>query len=146
MEDVKRPRGDRTDDAELERRVREVERLILRGKSTSDIVSFCEQHYGASRATVTRYMSEANERIREANKSDRELDMAKAKTRYERFIDLAEELKEINVAVNAQTQLVKLLGLAEPDKTEVTHDLSERMANSLAARIRNGEEVHIEVE
>lgn len=145
MEDVKRPRGDRTDDAELERRVREVERLILRGKSTSDIVSFCEQHYGSSRATVTRYMSEANERIREANKSDRELDTAKAKTRYERFIDLAEELKEINVAVNAQTQLVKLLGLAEPDKQEVTHDVTDR-ALSLAARIRNGEEVHIEVE
>lgn len=115
----KRPRGDRTDDAELERRIREVERLILRGKSVSDIVSFCEQHFGTSRATVTRYMSEANERIKESNKADRDLDRAKAKSRYERFIDLAEELKEINVAVNAQTQLVKLLGLAEPEKQEI---------------------------
>lgn len=142
MEDVKRPRGDRTDDAELERRVREVERLIVRGKSSSDIVSFCEQQYDASRATVTRYMSEANERIRQSNTSDRALDTAKAKTRYERFIDLAEEAKELNVAVNAQSQLVKLLGLAEPDKVE--HDISQRAADSLVARIRDGQTVIIE--
>jgi hypothetical protein len=142
MQDLKRPRGDRTDDAELERRVREVERLILRGKSASDIVSFCEQHYEASRATVTRYMSEANERIRQSNKADRELDTAKAKTRYERFIDLAEDAKELNVAVNAQSQLVKLLGLAAPDKVE--HDISQRAADSLVARIRDGQTVIIE--
>lgn len=132
MEDVKRPRGDRTDDAELERRVREVERLIVRGKSSSDIVIFCEQHYEASRATVTRYMSEANERIRQSNKADRELDTAKAKTRYERFIDLAEDAKELNVAVNAQSQLVKLLGLAMPDRAEVKHDASPALMGIFA--------------
>jgi hypothetical protein len=121
-------RGDRTDDAELERRIREVERLILRGKSSSDIVSICDSVYEASERTARRYIAEANERIKESNKSDRELDTAKAKTRYERFIDLAEEAKELNVAVNAQSQLVKLLGLAEPDKQEVKHDVTDPVA------------------
>jgi len=142
MHTAQRPRGDRTDDAELERRIREVERLILRGKPPSDIVSYCEHQFGVSRATVTRYMSEANQRIKESNKDDLDLDRAKAKTRYERFIDLAEEMKEINVAVNAQTQLVKLLGLAAPDKVE--HDIGQRAAESLVARIRDGQTVVIE--
>ena len=140
MADEKIPRGDRTDDAELERRIREVERLILRGKSASDIVAICDSVYAASERTARRYIAEANERIREANKSDRELDMAKAKTRYERFIDLAEELKEINVAVNAQTQLVKLLGLAEPDKTEVKHDVTDPVAELFRGIVKTGDE------
>jgi hypothetical protein len=136
------PRGDRTDDAELERRVREVERLLLRGKPTSEIVTICDTVYGVCERTAKRYIADANQRIKESNKDDLDLDRAKAKTRYERFIDLAEEMKEINVAVNAQTQLVKLLGLAAPDKVE--HDIGQRAAESLVARIRDGQAVVIE--
>lgn len=136
------PRGDRTDDVEMERRIREVERLILRGKSASDVVAICDSVFSTSERTARRYIAEANDRIRQSNTSDRALDTAKAKTRYERFIDLAEEAKELNVAVNAQSQLVKLLGLAEPDKVE--HDISQRAADSLVARIRDGQTVIIE--
>jgi hypothetical protein len=136
------PRGDRTDDAELERRIREVERLLLRGKPASEIVAICDSVYGASERTARRYIADANQRIKDSNKDDLDLDRAKAKTRYERFIDLAEDMKEINVAVSAQTQLVKLLGLAAPDKVE--HDIGQRAADSLVARIRDGQTVVIE--
>lgn len=111
-------RGDRTSEAELAQRIRKVERLILRGTGYSDLVGLCDTEFGVAEATAKRYIAEANRRIREANDKDRELEIAKAKARYEEFIRIALSREELTAAITAQRDLVKLLGLAEPERIE----------------------------
>lgn len=113
-----KPRGDRTSEAELAQRIRKVERLILRGTGYSDLVSLCDTEFGVAEATAKRYIAEANRNIREANDKDRELEIAKAKARYEEFIRIALSREELTAAITAQRDLVKLLGLAEPERIE----------------------------
>lgn len=119
------PRGDRTSEAALEQRIRKVERLMIRGTGYSDLVGLCDTEFGVGESTAKRYIAEANQRIRATHDKDRELDIAKAKARYEEFIRLALSREEINVAVMSQRDLVKLLGLAEPERVE--HDVSDTL-------------------
>lgn len=130
-----RPRGDKTSEVELEQRIRLVVKWISRGMGYSDVVSNCEGSFGVSKSTAERYVAEANQRIKDANVKDRELEIAKAKARYEQQMQLAAQDKQYAAAINANTQLVKLLGLAEPEKIE--HGASDTLAE-LVAQIRAG--------
>lgn len=131
-----RPRGDKTSEAELEQRIRLVVKWITLGMPYSEVVGGCEGSFGVSESTAQRYASEANRRIKEANAKDRELEIAKAKARYESQMQLATQDKQYAAAINANTQLVKLLGLAEPEKIE--HGASDTLAQ-LVAQIRAGD-------
>jgi len=124
---VERPRGDRTSEAELALRIRKVERLLLRGIGYSDLVAVCCTEFEVCERTARSYIGEANQRIRESNDKDRELEIAKAKARYEEFIRLALSREEITAAIMSQRDLVKLLGLSQPDRVEhgVTDTLTE---------------------
>jgi hypothetical protein len=112
-------------EAEFEQRVRDVEHYIIKGVTQSDVVAYCRQKYGVCDRTARGYIYAARDQIKEAYEKDKEYEIAKAKARYERFMSLAEDRNELNVAVTSQTQLVKLLGLAEPEKAEVKHDLTD---------------------
>lgn len=114
-----RPRGDRTDDATLEQRVDEVISLVLQGWRSSQIVKHCETSFGVCRVTAFRYLADAKEKIRESNAVERDLEVAKAKARYEGFIKTALEEGEIQAAIASQDRLVKLFGLAAPDELKV---------------------------
>lgn len=113
-----RPRGDRTSEAEMEQRIRKVQRFIIRGTGYSDLVALCDGEFGVCQRTAERYIAEANQRIRVANDKDRDLEIAKAKARYEEFIRIALSREELTPAITAQRDLVKLLGLAEPERIE----------------------------
>lgn len=113
-----RPRGDKTSEVELEQRIRLVVKWITLGMGYSDVVSGCCSSFGVCERTACSYVSEANKRIKQSNSKDRELEIAKAKSRYESQMRLATEDKQYSAAIQANTQLVKLLGLAEPDKVE----------------------------
>lgn len=130
-----RPRGDKTSEAELEQRIRLVVKWISRGTPYSEVVGRCDTEFGAAEATAKRYIAEAHRRLQEANAKDRELEIAKAKARYETQMQLATQDKQYAAAINANTQLVKLLGLAEPEKIE--HGASDTLAQ-LVAQIRAG--------
>lgn len=130
-----RPRGDKISESELEHRIRLVVKWVGRGMGYSDLVGNCEGSFGVSESTAERYVAEANRRIKEANAKDRELEIAKAKVRYETQMQLATQDKQYAAAINANTQLVKLLGLAEPEKIE--HGASDTLAQ-LVAQIRAG--------
>jgi len=130
-----RPRGDKTSEAELEQRIRLVVKWITLGLPYSEVVGSCESSFGVSAATAARYVSDANQRIKEANVKDRDLEIAKAKARYESLMQLSTQDKQFTAAISANTQLVKLLGLAEPEKIE--HGASDTLTQ-LVAQIRGG--------
>ena len=135
-----RPRGDKTSEAELEQRIRLVVKWITLGLPYSEVVGSCESSFGVSAATAARYVSDANQRIKEANVKDRDLEIAKAKARYESLMQLSTQDKQFTAAINANTQLVKLLGLAEPDKVE--HGVSDTLAQAMA-EIRAGNQAKL---
>jgi len=112
------PRGNRTSEVQLDGRIRQVEKLLLRGSSYSDLVTFCDGTFGVSERTAERYIAEAYRRIRLAHEKDRELDIAIAKARYEEIIRLAIERMELAVAVSAQRNIDRLLGLDAPERVE----------------------------
>lgn len=130
-----RPRGDKTSEVELEQRIRLVVKWITHGMGYSDVVAGCCTNFGVCERTARSYVAEANQRIKDANVKDRELEIAKAKARYEQQMQLAAQDKQYAAAINANTQLVKLLGLAEPEKIE--HGASDTLAE-LVAQIRAG--------
>ena len=130
-----RPRGDKTSEAELEQRIRLVVKWISRGTPYSEVVGRCDTEFGAAEATAKRYIAEAHRRLQEANGKDRDLEIAKAKARYETLMQLSTQDKQFTAAISANTQLVKLLGLAEPEKIE--HGASDTLTQ-LVAQIRGG--------
>jgi hypothetical protein len=131
-----RPRGDKTSEAELTQRIRLVVKWISRGMPYSEVVGSCGSQFGVSDSTAARYVAEANKQLQEANAKERELDIAIAKARYETFMSLSVEDRQFAAAINANTQLVKLLGLAEPEKIE--HGASDTLT-ALVAQIRGGD-------
>ena len=131
-----RPRGDKTSQVELEQRIRAVVKWIVRGLPYSEVVESCENGFGVCESTAARYVAEANKRIREANAKDRDLEIAKAKARYELLLQLSSQDKQYSAAINANNSLVKLLGLAEPDKIE--HGASDTLTQ-LVSQIRGGD-------
>jgi hypothetical protein len=133
---VSRPRGDKISEGELEQRIRLVVKWISRGMPYSDVVANCDGYFGVCQRTAERYAAEANRRIREANAKDRDLEIAKAKARYETLLSLSVEDRQFAAAINANNALVKLLGLAEPDKVE--HGASDTLTQ-LVAQIRGGD-------
>jgi hypothetical protein len=120
-----RPRGDRTSEAEVMRRVAQVEKRILWGFSYSDLVAFCDGEFGVCERTADRYMAQARENINRIAAMKREEHLSKAAARYDEFIKLALAEKEINVAVSSQRSLDKLLGLDAPERVE--HGVSDSL-------------------
>ena len=135
-----KPRGDKVSEGELEHRIRLVVKWISRGMPYSDVVAGCCGSFGVCERTAQSYASEANKRIREANAKDRDLEIAKAKARYETLMHLSAEDRQFTAAISANTQLVKLLGLAEPDKVE--HGVSDTLAQAMA-EIRAGNQAKL---
>jgi len=131
-----RPRGDKTSEAELEQRIRLVVKWITLGMPYSDVVAVCCTNFGVCDRTARSYVADANQRIKDANVKDRDLEIAKAKARYESLLHLSSEDKQYSAAIQANNSLVKLLGLAEPEKIE--HGASDTLTQ-LVAQIRGGD-------
>lgn len=131
---MSKPRGDRTSEAELEQRISVVADLLIDGLRYSKVVQFCEGEFGVSKCTAERYIAAANERIKAAFTKDIETETAKAKQRFETLFMLATNAGEYAAATGAQRELVKLMGLAAPDKLE--HSASDTLTDFLLG-IRN---------
>jgi hypothetical protein len=130
---------------DIEQRVSDIADWIMSEMPYSEILSKSVGEFKVSKRQAERYISDANAIVREARLRQKEAMITRAIGKLERIHDKAIAREDCSAATGAVRELVKLLGLAEPDKQEVTHDVTDR-ALSLAARIRNGEEVHIEVE
>lgn len=119
-----------------EHRIRHVEKLVLRGINYSQLIADLCGKFGVCDRTAQSYVASANKRIKAANDKDRELDIAIAKARYETIMYLAFEDRQWTAATNALNALVKLLGLAEPERVE--HDAGDSLVE-LVSQIRQGQ-------
>ena len=130
---------------EIDQRVSDIADWIMSEMPYSEIVSKSVGEFKVSKRQAERYISDANALVREARSRQKEAMITRAIGKLERIHDKAIAREDCSAATGAVRELIRLLGLSEPEKSEVTHDVSER-AVSIAARIRNGEQVHIEVE
>ncbi len=119
-----------------EHRIRHTERLVLRGIAYSQLITELCGKFNVCRRTAESYVAEANRRIKEANAKERELDIAIAKARYETIMYHAFEDRQWTAATNANNALVKLLGLAEPERVE--HGAGNSLVE-LVSQIRQGQ-------
>jgi hypothetical protein len=130
------PKGGKTSEAELEQRIAQVVELLIDGVRYSKLVAFCCGEFKVCQRTAENYIAEANARIKATFVRDLEAETAKAKERFETVYSLAMQNGEYGAATAAQKELVKLMGIAAPEKVEHSADDS---ITALFASIRRGD-------
>lgn len=125
----KKPRGDKTSQADLELRIGQVADWLIEGHGHSRVVALCCGEFKVCRRTADSYIAQANQRIKDTFQKDLEAETAKAKQRLETLYCLATQSGEYAAATGAQRELNKLLGLAAPEK--VQHDVTDKVAEFL---------------
>jgi hypothetical protein len=114
-----------TSNAELEQRVSTVADWILEGRRYSDLVGSCCAEFKVCRNTAGNYIERANAIARETRMKQKETMIARAADKLEKIHDKAYAREDCSAATGAVRELVKLLGLAEAEKQEVKHDLTD---------------------
>jgi len=121
-----------TTTAELNLRAACVAEWMIQSLSFSEIVARAKEDWGVCRRTVSNYVSQANELIAQEASKNVSAEIAKAKGRLERIMRLAEEEGDLQAAIAAQREIIKLLGLSAPQKQEVAHQCDDPVARLLA--------------
>jgi hypothetical protein len=139
----------RASQAEIARRIQEIRSLVVECASLREIRTATIKHtsWGAqiSLAQLKRYIAAAREQIKEAANVDLALEIGAAKLRCERTYAKAVVAGDLHTALAANRQLIELLGLAAPRRSEVAHsghiDLAaarSTLEQELAALIAEG--------
>jgi hypothetical protein len=106
--------GKRSTAAATEARVIEVARR-LSSSPRSEIVAYCRTKWGASPRTADDYIARARAGLAESFRADLDAEAGIAKQRLERLLYAAEKDKDWHAAISAQRELIKLMGMVEPD-------------------------------
>jgi hypothetical protein len=114
-----------TSDSEMEHRVSVVADWVLEGRRYSELVSAIVGKWKVCKRTAERLIERANPIARETRMKQKETMIARAADKLEKIHDKAYAREDCSAATGAVRELVKLLGLAEPDKTEVKHDVTD---------------------
>ncbi len=120
--------------SEFERRVDDVYDLLVSRVTWRAIVSFCTAKWGVSERQACRYMAAARERIRELLGPSQSEHLAKALASYEALYAKQVAGAHYGEARATLDSIVKLLGLAAPDKLEV-YDFSGYSDKQLAEEV-----------
>jgi hypothetical protein len=128
-----------TSDAELEHRVSVVADWVLEGRRYSDLVASICSEWKVCKRTAANYIDRANPIAREIRMKQKETMIARAADKLERIHDKAIAREDCSAATGAVRELVKLLGLAEPDRTEVKHDLTDPVADLFRDLVKSGD-------
>lgn len=128
-----------TSDAELEHRVSVVADWVLEGRRFTDLVSSICSEWKVCKRTAANYIDRANPIAREIRMKQKETMIARAADKLERIHDKAIAREDCSAATGAVRELVKLLGLAEPDKTEVKHDMTDPVADLFRDLVKSGD-------
>lgn len=128
-----------TSNAELDQRVSTVADWILEGRRYSELVSSCCGEFKVVRRTAENYIDRANPIAREARARQKETMITRAADKFERIHDKAIAREDCSAATGAVRELVKLLGLAEPDKAEVKHDASPTLMGVFAGIVQSND-------
>jgi hypothetical protein len=124
----------RSSRSEFERRVDEVYDLLVTRVTWRAIVGYCAAKWGVSERQACRYMAAARERIRELLGPTQSEHLAKALASYESLYAKQVAGAHYGEARATLDSIVKLLGLAAPDKLEV-YDFSGYSDKQLAAEV-----------
>jgi hypothetical protein len=114
-----------TSDSEMEHRVSVVADWVLEGRRYSELVSAIVGEWKVCKRTAERLIERANPIARETRMKQKETMIARAADKLEKIHDKAYAREDCSAATGAVRELVKLLGLAEADKTEVKHDVTD---------------------
>jgi hypothetical protein len=109
----------------MEHRVSVVADWVLEGRRYSELVSAIVGEWKVCKRTAERLIERANPIARETRMKQKETMIARAADKLEKIHDKAYAREDCSAATGAVRELVKLLGLAEPDKTEVKHDVTD---------------------
>jgi hypothetical protein len=114
-----------TSDSEMEHRVSVVADWVLEGRRFTDLVSSICSEFKVCKRTAANYIDRANPIARETRMKQKETMIARAADKLEKIHDKAYAREDCSAATGAVRELVKLLGLAEAEKQEVKHDLTD---------------------
>ena len=114
-----------TSESEMEHRVSVVADWVLEGRRYSELVSAIVGEWKVCKRTAERLIERANPIARETRMKQKETMIARAADKLEKIHDKAYAREDCSAATGAVRELVKLLGLAEAEKQEVKHDLTD---------------------
>jgi hypothetical protein len=114
-----------TSDSEMEHRVSVVADWVLEGRRYSELVASICGEFKVCRRTAESYIERGNVIARQTRMKQKEVMIARAADKLEKIHDKAYAREDCSAATGAVRELVKLLGLAEAEKQEVKHDLTD---------------------
>jgi len=126
-----------TSNAELEQRVSAVADWILEGRRYSELVASICGEFKVCRRTAESYIERGNTIARETRMKQKEVMIARAADKLEKIHDKAYAREDCSAATGAVRELVKLLGLAEAEKQEVKHDLTDDFVGVFKGIVRS---------
>lgn len=136
----------RSGKAELERRIDEVYDLLVTRVSSRAIVGYCAKKWGVGERQAFRYIAGATGRVLEAARASREEQLAKALASYNALYAKQVAAGRFGEARQTLDSIVKLLGLAAPEKLEVydfsgysDEQLAQEVAHELPELLREAE-------
>ena len=116
--------------AEIERRVTTLFKLMLKGYGRADMLQYVSENdaknpetaWNISERQLENYIARANERFKEYSESQRSGMLDKAVMRLEYVYMQCIKVQDYSKAIAALRELNLLLGLHEPQKTNVKHE------------------------
>lgn len=129
-----------TSQTEKDKRINAVVDWILSEMTYSEIIAKTCGDFDVCKRTAEGYVSEANAIVREIRARQKEAMITRAIGKLERIHDKAIAREDCSAATGAVRELVKLLGLAEPDKQEVKHDVTDPVAELFRGIVKTGDE------
>jgi hypothetical protein len=114
-----------TSDSEMEHRVSVVADWVLEGRRYSELVASICGEFKVCRRTAESYIERGNVIARQTRMKQKEVMIARAADKLEKIHDKAYAREDCSAATGAVRELVKLLGLAEAEKQEVKHDVTD---------------------
>ena len=108
--------------AEMQRRVTEVYKMVVAGLPRRDIFRLCREKHGWDMCDrqLDTYCQRAERLLEEESKPVRGVELGKALARYTTQYAKADARKDHRGAAMIEDKIVNLLGLAAPQKAEIT--------------------------
>lgn len=114
-----------TSQTEKDKRIDAVADWILDGVRYSELVAKTCSEWKVCARTAYSYIGAANAIVRDVRMTMKETEVREAVDCFKDTYQSARRKDDHSAATGAVRELVKLLGLAEPDKAEVKHDVTD---------------------
>lgn len=128
-----------TSQTEKDKRIDAVADWLLQGMRYSDVLAKTCTEYKVCDRTARTYIGQANAIVREARMTMKEAEVREAVDCFKDIYQSARRKDDHSAATGAVRELVKLLGLAEPDKQEVKHDASPTLMGVFAGVVQSND-------